>query len=159
MSSKRLETAKRYIAHFATLDTHLLEPLLAETYTHLYRPALFNPPSEPLTTQGILDHYARVRNVLSGFPMTAKEYFESEGSNAVTVWATGVPEFREDVKDKDEDWGYQGEYIYLLSMDQSGEKITRIVEFLDSKATVEKLSGLMERAGKNLERRRAGEKK
>lgn len=91
--------------------------------------------------------------------MTAKEYFESERSNAVTVWATGVPEFREDVKDKDEDWGYQGEYIFLLSMDESGEKITRIVEFLDSKATVEKLSGLMERAGKNLERRRAGEKK
>lgn len=41
------------------------------------------------------------------------------------------------------EWVYKGEYIFLLAMDETGKKIIRIIEFLDSKATVNKLRPLI----------------
>lgn len=79
---------------------------------------------------------------MTGFPVTAKEYIESEGSGQVTVWASSKAIFRDDVKDDEisqTEWVYEGEYIFLLAMDETGKKIIRIIEFLDSKATVDKL--------------------
>ncbi|KAL9083962.1 MAG: hypothetical protein Q9165_008305 [Trypethelium subeluteriae] len=111
-----------------------------------------------LDKQAMLGHIGRLRNVLSGFPVTVKEYIESEGSNQVTVWATAQPSFRDDVKDNEipqQDWVYQGEYVFMLTMDETGEKITRTVEFLDSKATDGELGPLMRRANENRENRLA----
>jgi hypothetical protein len=33
----------------------------------------------------------------------------------------------------------EGEYVLILTMDESGERIERYVEFLDSNATIQKL--------------------
>jgi len=86
--------------------------------------------------------------------VTAKGYIVSEGSNQVTVWATSQTHFCDDVKDEDiaaDEWVYEGEYIFLFSMDKTGERITPTIEFLDSKKIVEQLMGLMSRAKKNRE--------
>jgi len=99
---------------------------------------------------------------MTGFPVTGKEYIESESANQVTVWATSRTIFRDDVKDDgigEEEWVYEGEYIFMLWMDESGEKIVRTVEFLDSKGTVEKLGALMKRANDNRDKRAVGEGK
>lgn len=155
MESKRLQTAKKFIALFETLDTLLLETILAPDYVHQYAPASMNPPG-PFDKQGQIDHINNLRGVLSGFPVTAKEYFESDSRSAVTVWATGQAIFRDDVKDDGvppDDWNYTGEYIFILTMDETGERITRTVEFLDSKNTAEKLSPLAKRANGNRARR------
>jgi len=69
----------------------------------------------------------------------------------VVVWATSETKFFDAVKDSglsDEEWIYRGEYMFILSMDESQEKIKRVVEFLDSKAT-ERLRGLIKRAKDN----------
>ncbi len=148
MASKRLETAKKYIDHFATLDMQLLDSILAEDYLHHFAPASLNLP-ESYSRQDFMEHHAGLRDIMTGFPVTAKEYVESEGSNQVTVWATSQTVFRDDVKDdgiSPEEWSYRGEYIFLLRMDETGEKIIRTIEFLDSKATADKLLVLMERA-------------
>jgi hypothetical protein len=54
---------------------------------------------------------------------------------------------------------YEGEYILILSMDKTGEKIIRTIEFLDSKRTDDKLRPLMQRANKNRANRLAAEGK
>ena len=64
-----------------------------------------------------------------------------------------MPKFRQEAKGKPEevneaDWEYVGEYIFILDLDEEG-KITRIVEFLDSKNTV-RLFALAEKARENL---------
>lgn len=154
MASKRLETAKRYINHFATLDKQVLDSLLADDFVHQFAPSSFDS-LEAFDKQGMLDHYSRLHPILHGFPLTAKEYIESESSNQVTVWATSQTKFRDEVKDggiASEDWLFEGEYIFLLRMDESGERITRTVEFVDSKATVDRLMVLMKRAKENSER-------
>jgi hypothetical protein len=161
MSSKRLETAKKYINHFATLDTKTLESLLAENHHHQFAPISMNPPG-PFDKQGFLEHSRRLCNIMTGFPVAGKEYIESESGNQVTVWATSRTIFRDDVKDdgiEEKEWVYEGEYIFIFTMDESGEKIVRTVEFLDSKGTVEKLGVLMKRANENREKRLAAEGK
>ena len=90
---------------------------------------------------------------MTGFPVTAKEYTESESCNQVTVWATSKAIFRDDVKDDEEEWEYEGEYVFMFWMDGSGERIERTVEFLDSLGTRERLMKLMRRAEENRERR------
>lgn len=55
----------------------------------------------------------------------------------------------------EEQWGYVGEFIFMLTMDESGEKITKIVEFVDSKATDNKIWPLAQRAIANLQKLQA----
>lgn len=87
---------------------------------------------------------------MTGFPVFAKEYIDSESSNSVTVWATSRTIFREDAKDTSiANWDYEGEYIFLFTFDASGEKIVRTIEFLDSKVTADGLMVLMKRAREN----------
>lgn len=146
MSSTRLETAKKYINHFATLDSVVLETLLAENHVHEFAPKSMNPPPS-LDKAGFLAHSSHLQEIMTGFPVHGNEYIESEGQNQVTVWATSRAEFRDDVKDDDkEEWAYEGEYVFMFWMDESGEKIVRTVEFLDSEGTNKVLRPLMKRA-------------
>ncbi|KAH8676154.1 hypothetical protein BX600DRAFT_432685 [Xylariales sp. PMI_506] len=151
MASKRLETAKKYISHFATLDTQLLDSVLAEDHEHHFAPASLG--MKVMSRQEFLAHNQRLRAVLAGFPVEGREYLDSESSNAVTVWATSQTQFHEGARDDGsppEEWDYRGEYVFILTMDEAGEKIRRTVEFLDSRSTVDKLMNLMARARENL---------
>jgi hypothetical protein len=150
MPSARLLTAQKYIAHFANLDKVLLASLLTDNYTHEFAPMGLNPPG-PFTKTSFLAHGASLREIMDGFPVTAKEYFECETSNRVVVWATSEAQFKKEVMDGDEaEWKYKGEYVFMLWMEEPGETIERAVEFLDSAATKERLFGLMGRARANL---------
>ncbi|KAL3473211.1 hypothetical protein BJX99DRAFT_261522 [Aspergillus californicus] len=151
--SKRLLTAQKFISHFATLDKDLLESILADDYYHEFAPSSMNPPG-PFDKQGFLEHGRHLDSIMTGFPVFAKEYIESESQNQVVVWATSKTAFRKEVKDDGipaEEWEYEGEYVFIFTMDGSGEKVSRCVEFLDSLATRGKLMGLMKRARGNLE--------
>ncbi|KAL3451536.1 hypothetical protein BJX65DRAFT_304127 [Aspergillus insuetus] len=151
MASTRLLTAQKYISHFANLDKGLLASLLSESYTHQFAPTSLNPPG-PFTKTGFLAHGASLSEIMIGFPVTAKEYLECEVSNRVVVWATSEAHFKEEVMDGDEaGWEYKAEYVFMFWMDDSGEKVERTVEFLDSAATKERLFELMARARANLE--------
>jgi hypothetical protein len=155
MASKRLETAKKFIGQFATFDTQTLDIILSENYTHHFSPTSLSPLG-PYSKQDFLDHHSRMLTIMSGFPVMAKEYIESESGNQVAVWATSQAIFRNEVKDDgipEMDWMYEGEYVFILSMDKTGEKIVRGVEFLDSKATIDKLMVLMKRAQENSEKK------
>ncbi|KAI1842455.1 hypothetical protein JX265_010386 [Neoarthrinium moseri] len=156
MASKRVETAKKYIDHFATLDTQILESILADDYSHEFGPASIQhltPPS--FDKRGKIEHMQRLRRILSGFPVTAKQYIDSEESNKVVIWATSKTVFRAEAMDDSispSEWEFNGEYVFILSMDANGDKITRTVEFLDSKETVDKLLVLMKKANENLQK-------
>lgn len=73
----------------------------------------------------------------------------------MTIWATSNATFREEAKDEDSglDWSYHGEYIFILILNQTGDKIERIIEFLDSQKVVE-VRVLIERARRNVAARK-----
>ncbi|KAK2806731.1 hypothetical protein FQN50_005726 [Emmonsiellopsis sp. PD_5] len=155
MSSKRLQTVTKFLNACKTLDPEIISPLLAENYTQHFAPASLNMP-RTRDKQVTLASIAGMRNILADFPFTVKEYIESEGSNQVVVWVTSRPVFREDVMDDDAEggWECEGEYVFMLTVDGSGESIVRNVEFLDSLKAVE-LMGLIKRAEGNREKREA----
>ena len=154
MPSKPHQTALAYLNGFTTLSTPTFLSLLTPTATHRIAPSSTGAPPLMNTTQ-FANHIDHLRQILSGFPVTPKEIFSSdESSNKVTVWATSVANFRDEVKDdgiSDEEWGYRGEYIFVLSLDESRERVQDVLEFVDSLGT-ERLRGLMRRARGNLER-------
>ncbi|QSS59700.1 hypothetical protein I7I51_09136 [Histoplasma capsulatum] len=148
--SKRLETAKKFIANFSTLSTETLEAILAENFVYQFAPASMNPPG-PFDKKGLIQHISGIHAILSGIPVTAKEYVESESSNQVTVWATSQAIFREELKVEglsEAAWALEGELVFLLWMDETGAKLVKIVEFLDSQKMVTLLE-LVQRAKEN----------
>lgn len=74
----------------------------------------------------------------------------------VLVWATGTPKWREEMKDyevfSEEQWEYVGEFIFMLTVDEKGEKIIKIHEFVDSKGTDTKMWPLAMRALGNFQK-------
>lgn len=145
MDSKRLQTAKAYIGHFTTLDPVLLASLLADNYTHIMAPASLS--IDPLTKESFLEHNTNLRRIMSSFPVYGKEYIESEAANTVVVWATSRTGFKDEVRrEGEDDWEYEGEYVFMLEMDATGEKVVRCVEFLDSLKTQNGLRPLAKRA-------------
>ena len=161
MTSKLHQTAKQFLDQFGTLDVQALESILADNYYHEFAPASINPPG-PFDRPGFLNHHGTIRDIMIGFPVAAKEYIVSEASRQVTVWATAETVFRDEAKDgevSEEEWRFKGEYVFMFTMDESGEKITRTIEFLDSKATADKLMGLMKRARENKQKKLAAETK
>ncbi|KAJ0121067.1 hypothetical protein J7T55_008227 [Diaporthe amygdali] len=160
MESKRLQTAKKYISHFETLDTDTLASVLAPDHTHQFAPASLVVPG-PFTKEQFLAHSAALRKIMTGFPVYAKEYVESESSNQVTVWATSRAHFKEEVladeqgdeEERRKKWEFEGEYVFMFWMDETGEKVVRTVEFLDSNLTENKLRPLLKRANEKVQSR------
>ena len=88
---------------------------------------------------------------MTSFPVIAKEVSEDQEQNQIIIWATSKAEFHKDLKDArivNEEWAYRGEYIFILTMDETEHKVNRVIEFVDSKGT-ERLKGLMMRARAN----------
>ncbi|KAJ4297838.1 hypothetical protein N0V90_005734 [Kalmusia sp. IMI 367209] len=168
MPSPRLLTAQTCISSFATLSIPTFETVLADNYTHDYAPsslttALANKGYP--TPTAFLEHIASIQRVMTGFPVTAKAWIEDPEQNSVWCWAKSRAEWREEVMDGNmkeseegegkggrKEWEYEGEYVFMFWMDESGEKIVKTVEMLDSWATRERLLILSGRARENLKK-------
>lgn len=123
--------------------------LRAPNCTHIFTPSSMNPPP-PKSNEAFAQHVDSLKKILNHFPVTAKEIHVNEPKRQVVIWATAIPEFKEEAKGNSDasEWDYMGEYIFILDMDEEG-KIVRIVEFLDSLATA-RLRELMNKARENL---------
>lgn len=150
-ASTLVATATAYMKVFTTLDPTVFSSILSENYKHEFAPASLNPP-QPFTRDGFAAHITRLRGVLRSFPVRMKQTWPNPSLNQVIIWADSETEFYESVKDKnaEDGWKFNGEYIWVLTMDQSGEKIEHVLEFLDSKAT-EKIRVAMASAFKKRE--------
>ncbi|KAJ9644416.1 uncharacterized protein PV06_06347 [Exophiala oligosperma] len=142
-------TAGRYISAFETLDADLFASLQSpKEYRHTFGPASVNPPG-PQDGAHFAQHIRDLQGIMRGFPVYAQSTWVNEPQRQVIVHATSETWFRDEYKDSgDAEWLYHGEYIFFLDMDETGQKITKVFEFLDSKGT-EVLRGLMKRARAN----------
>ncbi len=152
MSASTLRTtAERYISAFETLDSDLFLSLQSPSaYSHTFGPASASPPP-PQDGEHFAQHIADLRGIMRGFPVYTQQMYVNEAARQVVLHATSETWFHDEIKDNDipeSDWLYHGEYIFILDMDDSGEKITRVFEFLDSKGT-DALRQLMKRARAN----------
>jgi len=99
----------------------------------------------PFSREAFAEHINKLSEVLSKFPVVPTQIWVNEADRQVTMWCTGEATFRDEVRDDglcEEEWLYHGEYIFILEMNDSGDKVESIVEFLDSKES-ERLRGLI----------------
>ncbi|ORY11329.1 hypothetical protein BCR34DRAFT_624851 [Clohesyomyces aquaticus] len=154
MSSSLHTLATSFLSAFTSLSSSQHISLRSPTCTHIFAPASLSIP--PKTNSDFAAHMLRLQEILIRFPVTAKEIHVNDEKRQAVIWATGRPDFREEVRGNeekgDEDWEYTGEYIFMLDVDGEG-RIERIVEFLDSKGT-ERLLGMVKRARENLAARK-----
>ncbi|PSN69339.1 hypothetical protein BS50DRAFT_619966 [Corynespora cassiicola Philippines] len=145
------EGAEAFLNAFKTLDPDESVAFRADDCIQIFAPASLNPPP-PKSNKEFSQHLENIRSIMDSFPIMAKEVNINEPGRQVVIWAAGSPVFGEKAKGKDssdEEWAYTGEYIFILDFDESGKKIKRIVEFLDSKNT-EILREMMAKARANI---------
>jgi hypothetical protein len=149
MSSPGQKTAIKFLDAFEPLSSELLT-LRTPTCRHTFAPSSITPPTH-MNNAEFEEHLIKLRDVIRSFPVKPKEIMEDPAQNRVIVWATSRAEFIEEFKDSkapEENWIFESEYVWFFTLDPSGEKINRIVEFLDSKMT-ERGRALLKRAKAN----------
>ena len=150
MTSTRVQTVLKFLGAFETLDLEAFASVRSPSCLQTLAPASISP-SPPADNATFLANKAALKDIVTGFPVTPKEVMEDQQKNRVIVWASGRALWRDEVKDDgiaEEEWNWVGEYMLIFDMDENGEKIEHILEFVDSKETV-KLPGLMRRARAN----------
>jgi hypothetical protein len=148
--SARMRTARAFISSFATVDISVLKTILSKDFTETILPASIPVPA--MDQPGYIAHMSKLNTVVTGFPFTILDIVESESSNSVWLYGTAGPLWRDEAKGDGEvegGWDFKGEYVFMLWMDESGEKLVRSMEMVDSKA-VERMLGLYAKALANV---------
>lgn len=152
MPSARYKMAMAFIGDFETLDLPTMVSRRTNDFIQTFLPSSIPPPPKDNTTFG--EHVNRIREVMPKFPFTAKEVMEDGERNVVIIHAISQAHFYDSVKDEGipfDEWKYQGEYIFMLTMTEAGDMVKKGVEFVDSKES-ERLLGLIKRARNNEEK-------
>jgi hypothetical protein len=148
-----MAVALKYVQAANTMDIATIMAIRTPSCTHHFHPSSLGP-RPPMDNTTFEASILRFKDIISGFPMTIKETLEDEKKNQIMVWAEGGQNWFPEAKDpglSEEEWNFKREYIFILSMDESGEKIQKMVEFVDSKAT-EQLRVLGARAVENVKK-------
>ncbi|KAF5610209.1 uncharacterized protein FSUBG_3442 [Fusarium subglutinans] len=139
-------TATAYIDVSRTLDTEALSRILSDEYGHRFAPTWYNLPGS-MDRHGLIARLNQVGEVMSSFPVTIKQMWPNPSLRQVLVWGKSETNFRRQLRDSDydEEWTKRGEYMFLVTMNETGERITDVLEFVDSEG-IEDIAGLVARA-------------
>lgn len=150
-ASVLVTTANSYFQTFKALDLGSIPLILSDNYKHECAPASLNPPA-PFTRDTFTAHLKRLKGALRGFPVHPKQTWPNPSLRQVVIWADSLTEFHQDITNSDnkEDWSFRGEYIFVLTMDEGGERVEHVLEFLDSQKTQE-IRALLRKAFKKRE--------
>lgn len=131
-------TASAFLQVYTTLDTEALSKILSDNYVLEFAPASMNLPG-PLDRDAQLARINSIKDVMSSFPVKTKHIWPNLPLRQVLVWAHSETRFLDHLKHggNEGEWDLKGEYMFLMTMDESGERIEHVLEFLDSKATAD----------------------
>lgn len=157
MASTRRDTALAFINSFEHLDLDANIALRAPNCRHTIGPTSLGYKLD-MTNEDFISHFSGIQEIIAKFPVMVREIFADETGKQVTVWAYSRAIFKDEAIDNEEpkvDWTYYGEYIFVLFMTEAGDKIERIIEFVDSDKVV-KMRQLMMRAKRNIAAKKQG---
>lgn len=152
-SGAALATALRFLAAYETLDTVLFESVMkpgSDSFIQTVAPSTLTSIAGSRTRAGFLADITRLRQVLDGFPVSVRELL-TETNDRVVLWCTSEMRFKlavtgdhdfkgqksqSDGEEQLDKWNYQGEYVFAFEMVENGTKVRRVVDFMDSAATI-----------------------
>lgn len=151
MTSPQRQTALAFLETFQDLDVDANLALRAPDCVHQMAPASLGNPADGMNNDQFGAHCRGLKLILAHLPVAPKQVFHYPGSNIVTIWATSEATFRPEVMDDELQWEYHGEYVFVFTLNQNGDRIQHIVEFLDSQK-VAQVGVLLKRAKENLQK-------
>jgi len=96
----------------------------AEDCRHIIRPGSFSIP--PMDNTAYRTFFTPTVTKISNFKLTISEVIEDRDQNKVVVFATSTADSNEGVG------SYGQEYVLVFEFEEGGEKIKRLVEWVDS---------------------------
>ena len=120
MSSTRYNTTLAFVGDFSTLDVPTMLSRRTDDCIHSFLLSWIAPP--PKDNEAFGEHITRLRQVMPTIPVAVQEVMEDKQKNMAVVYATNQAHFHEELKDDGEQWGYQEPYIFILTMNESGDK-------------------------------------
>jgi hypothetical protein len=138
MKSSLRAIALAFCAAFEMLDLDTLLALRTPDCRHTIAPSSLNFGRDMSNEQWAV-HFSLLRGILLSFPVTPIEILENKMAQQITIWATSNATFLEAAKTGNStiDWSFHGEYIFILFLNPEGDKIQRIIEFVDSRGVTE----------------------
>lgn len=96
--SNRIKVAKKFIQHFANNEHEVLSTLLADDllYTFLPSRAMDGPMKESLDKSGFIGFREAMGSVMTGYPVKAIRFIESESSNSKCLYHS-LPRYHRDL--------------------------------------------------------------
>lgn len=82
MSSKRLQTATKFVEHYATHDNEVLDTLLADELTFDFSPSRSLDNAKSLDKAGYIEFKRGMKMAQTGYPLEVKKYIEGESANS-----------------------------------------------------------------------------
>lgn len=135
-TSTLLATATAYLEVYTTLDTEACSALLSDDFRLEMAPASASLPT--LDREACISRVSAIKEVMSTFPVTIINSWPNASLRQVLVWAKSEAHFHDHLKDgKTTEWNLKGEYMFLMTMDESRMKVEHVLEFVDSKATAD----------------------
>jgi ketosteroid isomerase-like protein len=152
MSSSRVATGQKFLDALGKLDKDTLLSMITPNFTYTLAPNSI-PLPPPMNAETYGRFLEQTRTTLRAYTITIKNTIDcGDTENKVVFWSTGKAHFKDELMDdglSEEEWQYTGEYMTVFTFSEGG-KVEALFEFIDSKG-FEKISPLMQRAGKNLQ--------
>ncbi|RKK66510.1 hypothetical protein BFJ69_g15342 [Fusarium oxysporum] len=146
-SSTLLAAATAYIDALASFDPARVQAVLSENYEHTLAPTSMGVES-PIRRDAFIPMLCNLKAVTSHYSLRIKKAWANEAAGQVAVWVGGEGDLHPHIKQNtSEDYVFDREYIFILEMDSTGEKVQKAFEFVDTKAT-ETMMGVL---GKELQ--------
>lgn len=82
MLSKRLETATKFVDHYATHDNEVLNTLLADDLIYEFAPSRSLDHMKPTDKAGYIELKQAMKLAMTGYPLDVKKYIEGEIANS-----------------------------------------------------------------------------
>ena len=82
MLSKRLETATKFVDHYATHDNEVLNTLLADDLVYEFAPSRSLDHMKPTDKAGYIELKQGMKLAMTGYPLDVKKYIEGESANS-----------------------------------------------------------------------------
>ncbi|KAM5349013.1 hypothetical protein ACJ41O_008836 [Fusarium nematophilum] len=127
-SSALLAAAAAYLDALASYERARILAVLSEDYEHTLAPASIGVES-PISRDAFVPMACNLQAVISRFSFRIKQAWPNEAEGRVTVWAEGEGDLRPHIKQSSgEDYSLKREYMFVLEMDSSGEKVEKALE-------------------------------
>jgi hypothetical protein len=146
MQSTAVQTCLALLDTYKNFDIPANVALRTPTCTHTMLPASSGFPVMDIAA--FTAHITMLSHAIIGFDVTPVKVFD--GGKVVTIHATSETVWRPEVIDDGVDWRYHGEYIFVMEMNEAGDKVESVIEFVDSAAVANALV-LLQKAMGNLE--------